>query len=123
MEHVTISKEKLLSRLKENRGNHRAIFEDALQGWKEQVLKALAQATEDARRGINYETFINLPRPNDHTKDYDEVIDRVEWHEEDTIDLELHEFNQFIRDDWSWMPDFTASTSSYSSSSSISSKS
>lgn len=123
MDCITISKEKLLEKLKQNRKNHRAIFEDALQGWEHQVFTALQKAVEDAKSGIRYETFINLPRPKDHTCDYDEVIDRVEWHEEKLIDLELHEFNQFVRDDWSWMPDFNASSASYSSSSSISSQS
>lgn len=123
MDEIIINKAKLLDKLKENRAHHRALFEDALQGWKNQVIDALNQAIDDALSNKRFTTMINLPQPSDHTSDYDEIIEQVKWHEEDLISLDRVEFRQYILDEWRWSPDFSLSTSSYSTSSSRSSKS
>lgn len=120
MEVVKISKAKLLRKLDENRADHRAIFEEALAGWQAEVTDRLEAAMQDAKAGKKYRTYFNLPMPEDHTTKYDEVITRVEWHEEEFIKLSLREFNQFVRDCWDWMPDFIDSATTYSSSSSSS---
>ena len=113
MEHVTISKDKLLKKLKENRETHRAQFEEALKGWHQRVLQVLEKALEDARAGRQFQTHFALPQPADHTPEYDAVIDQVEWHEDDLIYLELRDFNKFIRDDWGWKADFLATNAMY----------
>lgn len=123
MRMVKISKVKLLDKLKENRKDHRVIFEEALEGWKARVIGVLDCACREAREGRKYKTHFNLPIPNDHTADYDEIIERVEWHEEEFIELDVIEFNRYVRDNWDWMPDFIGLASSYSSSSSSSSSS
>ena len=121
MDEIRISKHKLLKKLKENRNDHRAIFELALDGWKKTVIQELENAAEEARTGRRYKTHISLPVPVDHTGDYDEIIDRVEWHESDFIELDHFEFNRYVRDCWDWQPDFINTATTYSSSSSSSS--
>ena len=116
MQAVLISKEKLLAKMKENRELHRKQFEEALDGWKTRVTVELERAYVNAQKGLKYETFFNLPRPDDHTEDYDAVIDQVEWNEEEQIELDLHSFNQFIRDDWGWKKDFLATNAFYTES-------
>lgn len=116
MEHVKISKNKLLKKLKANRENHRKIFEEALEGWKERVLAHLKIAVLDAQAGRKFVTHINLPQPIDHTGEYDAIIDQIDWNEEDVIYLDLHLFNQFIRDDWGWKADFLSNATMYAKS-------
>jgi hypothetical protein len=113
MQEVLISKDKLLTKLKENRETHRAQFKEALEGWKERVLEELEKAVENAKKGLKYETYFSLPRPEDHTEEYNAVIDQVEWNEEEQIELDLHSFNQFIRDDWGWKKDFLTNSAMY----------
>lgn len=120
MNSVKISKNKLLAKLKENREDHREIFELALEGWKQEVLKKLEDCIQDARAGKNYIENFYLPMPQDHTMEYNEIIDRVSWHEDDLIELDLRDFNRFVRDCWDWAPDFLNSAIGYSSSSSSS---
>ena len=122
MDEIKISKAKLLTKLKANRAEHRKVFEDALHGWEHQVLSALQRAVDDALQNKRYITMINLPRPSDHTEDYDKIIAKVEWHEEDIIELDSIEFEQYILDNWNWKAAFTQSSASYSGSSSRSSK-
>jgi len=114
MQLITVSKEKLLAKMRENRESHKEQFEEALNGWKERVCKELEKAYKNALDGLKYETHFSLPRPTDHTPDYDEIIDQVEWNEEDKIDLDLNSFNQFIRDDWGWKQDFLMTNAMYS---------
>ena len=117
MQTIKVRKVDLLAKLKENRAEHRRIFEDALKGWKSQVTLALEQAMEDAKAGRKFRTEIDLPCPEDHTDDYDVVMGQVEWSIDEELTLSYHEFRQFVLDDWGWKPDFVASSTSYSSSS------
>lgn len=120
---VHISKDKLLKQLKENREDHKEIYELALKGWKHQVIEALNKALEKATADEEYQTYFDIREPESHLKDYDEIIARVEWHEDTLIQLDIREFNHFVRDCWDWMPDFLNQAAFYSNSSSSSSSS
>lgn len=123
MQHVTISKEKLLEELKKNREDHKEIYELAMRGWKSKVKLALTVALVKANAGDEYKTFFDIPEPENHLKEYGEIIDRVSWHEDSHIDLDIREFNHFVRDSWDWMPHFLNQAAMYSSSSSSPSES
>lgn len=114
MKTIHISKTKLLERLKENRKNHVKQFEEALEGYKELVIEELNQSLRDAKLGKRFRTFIQLIEPADHTRDYDAIIDQVEWHEAEIIELDRQEFNNYVRDDWGWKEDFLQTMSFYS---------
>ena len=113
MDTVLISKDKLLVKVKKNRDLHRETFESALKGWEKRVLEELKKAIEDAKKGLEFRTYFNLPQPTDHTPEYDAVIEQIEWSETDQIELDFHQFNQFIRDDWGWKQDFLSNTAMY----------
>lgn len=113
MEQIVISKQKLLDKLRENRNNHRKIFEEALEGWRKRVIIELQCALRDARKGLKYRTYFNLPQPTDHTNEYDRIIDQIEWCETELIQLDQIQFNQFVRDDWGWKNDFLTNATIY----------
>lgn len=92
---------------------HRSTFEEALQGWKERVLEELEKAITDAKKGREFRTYFNLPQPEDHTPEYNAVIDQIEWSENEQIELTFNQFNQFVRDDWGWKQDFLSNTAMY----------
>jgi hypothetical protein len=123
MDIVKISKTKLLKELTKNRSEHKEIYELALAGWKEQVIKGLQDALAQAKLDIEYTTFLDIDEPRHHLKEYDEIIDRVQWHEDNIIELNIREFNNFVRDNWDWSYDFLNQAHIYSSSSSSSSSS
>lgn len=113
MDTVTVPRDELLEKLRHNRGNHRVIFEKALEGWHQKVTEKLEEMVVDARAGRRYETVVGLPRPEDHTDEYDLVIEMLEMSVGDTIEIDQRQYRQFVRDDWGWKPDFLASTSRY----------
>lgn len=118
MNTVTISKEKLLAELEKNRVEHDIIYSAAMEGWRSEVTLALTDALSKAYDGKEFITFLDIPEPENHLGEYSEIIDRVTWHEENMITLDLREFNQFVRDSWDWMPHFLNTAVNYSSSSS-----
>ena len=113
MQTIEVNKVTLLLKLRENRDKHRKVFEEALEGWRRNVLDELTLAVAEAKAGKQYRTYFNLPQPEDHTRDYDAIIEQVEWEVEDTITLTQQQFNQFVRDDWGWKEDFLANTVHY----------
>jgi hypothetical protein len=56
--------------------------------------------------------FINSP-PEDHTTDYDDAIDMMEWSTDGTIELTQSQFVQYVKDDWGWKDNWVASTAAY----------
>ena len=113
MKVIDVRKDRLLTKLKENRENHRKTFEEALDGWQKKVIDELQKAVRDARAGRKYTTTFYLPQPQDHTAEYDAIIEQVEWEEDETISLDPISFNQFVRDDWGWKTDFLNNTMVY----------
>ena len=113
METVTVSKERLIATLQENRDKHRAQFEEALAGWHKAVIEHLEGAVEEARAGKRFRTTFHLPQPQDHTSEYSEIMAAVEWETADEIELDRGEFRQFVLDEWGWKRDFMTTNSMY----------
>jgi hypothetical protein len=56
--------------------------------------------------------FRNLP-PDDHTDDYDDVIDMLGMALDDKIELTQPQFKQYVKDDWGWKQSWTTSNTAY----------
>lgn len=109
-----MSKSKLLEILKENRAAHRAIFEEALKGYKQQNIDLLELHLANLRAGKVATIYISLPIPEDHTKDYDRVIRALELDNRKEVELSEADVQRYVMDDWTWKRDFLASNRAYS---------
>jgi len=123
MKTIRIDKKKLLDQIEKNLNEHKLIYKEAMQSWRTEVRLALASALEKARSGEEFITDLELIEPECHIEQYKNIIERINWHEDDIIELDQHEFNQFILDKWDWQYNFLHTASAYSSSSSSSSSS
>lgn len=103
----------LLTRLKENRENHRKVFDQAVIGYRKMAIAELDRSIADAKAGKKIKLFIQLTEPQDHTGEYDSIIDLYEMVEDDFIELEFGDFLRFVRDQWEWTAQFTQTTSMY----------
>jgi predicted nucleotide-binding protein (sugar kinase/HSP70/actin superfamily) len=110
---VTISKDKLLHTLEENRTKHRKVFEAAMEGYKEQVRKELETRLHAMDRGRIPDLVIHLTAPEDHTREYTAIIEEIKWHEGTTLDLDDVTFRQFVLDQWSWKRRWLTHSSNY----------
>lgn len=116
MENVNVSKPELLEKLKENRKNHRAIVEEAWEGYLNEATKILEKQIKRAKKGLRVNHSVALVMPQDHTNDYDVAIAMVEMEVNDTIELSVYDFRSYILDQWDWKGQWTVSNSMYASS-------
>lgn len=113
MDTIRVPKLTLLEILKKNRDNHRAMFLDAQQGYREEVIKVLDARLKDAREGRKINLHFSMPAPIDQTKDYNIAIEMLEMAVDDIIELTAVEFRNYVKDDWSWRQNVTATNMLY----------
>ena len=114
MNAINVKKSELLAVLRQNRAQHRKIFLEAQTGYRQQVIDELDSMLRDARDGKKIRRSVTLIEPVDQTADYDRAIRMMEMSVDDVIQLEEHEFNSYVLDNWSWQKNFNASNARYS---------
>lgn len=115
MENVVCKKEALAATLVSNRDAHRAIFEEALEGYKTRSVELLEEHIVRIRKGKVERIIVSLPVPEDHTDDYNRALDSLEWSIFDEVELTMREFDMYVRDNWSWKDEFTSTSNMYNS--------
>jgi hypothetical protein len=110
MESITVPKGALLEKLRQNRDDHRAIFEEALTGYQREAEQELQQHLELLRAGKRRDIRVVKVVPKDHTSDYDRAIAMIEMALGDTITLTEADFSQYVMDDWGWQGQFLSNT-------------
>lgn len=114
MNAIKVKKSELLDVLKKNREQHRKIFLEAQEGYKHAAIKELDSMLDDARAGKRIRRSMTLVEPQDQTSDYDRAIRMLEMSQDEVIELEEHDFMQYVLDDWGWKHQFLHSNSVYS---------
>jgi hypothetical protein len=110
MKEITVPKDDLLIRLKQNRDDHRAIFEEALTGYQAESEAELQQQLELLRAGKRRDIRIIKVVPRDHTSDYNRAVAMIEMALGDTITLSERDFAQYVMDDWGWQGEFLSNS-------------
>jgi len=115
MNYVKVNRNELLDVVRKNREQHRKIFEEAIEGYRSAAIKELDAMLNEAKAGKRIRRTDSLVEPVDQTREYNKVIRMLEMSTEDVIELQEHEFSQYVLDDWGWKGQFLASNSAYSS--------
>ncbi len=113
MRSVTVHRDEFLARVRENRDNHRSVFEEALEGYRNRLTAELERRVRDLNRGRRVDQYIGLPEPEDHTEDYDRILAMAEMSVDDTVHLTEDEFAMYVMDQWRWKQSFSESTDRY----------
>ena len=114
MESVRVDKKALIKDLKKNLGQHRAIFEQAVEGYRKLAVQQLTGHINRIKKGELVEVYVRLPLPEDHSRDYERVIQMLERSLDETVPLSETDFRAYVQDDWDWKRAFLASTAEYS---------
>jgi hypothetical protein len=113
MKKVRIDKLAFIARVKENRDKHRANFEAAQEGYKKFMITELEKRLEEAQRGLKVDRYIRLEEPEDHTEDYDQILEMAEMSVDETIEIDQTEFAWYVMDRWAWKQQWVATNSAY----------
>ena len=110
---VHVKREELLTRIKENRAKHRDEFERAWDGYTKAVREWLEKSLDALKAGKKIDVAFRGPIPQDHTEDYDRVIDMLQMEIRDELEIDETQFAQYVRDDWGWKGQFVTTNSTY----------
>jgi hypothetical protein len=114
MRDITVEKHELVAKVKENREAHRAIFLEAVEGYRAEAVRQLEAHIERIKDGHLPEVRVVLPAPSDHTADYDRVLAMLDWETAATIKIAEEDFAAYVMDDWHWKRQFLTTNSAYS---------
>lgn len=113
MQSIKVKRLELLDTLRANRENHRKVFLEASEGYREAAIAELDKSLEAAKRGERIRRSIGLAEPMDQTREYDRAIRMLEMSVDTEITLSDRDFQQFVMDDWAWKEQFSASNRAY----------
>lgn len=114
---VNVSRVELLAKLKANLELHRAEYKEALVEFHARLLEDLKLAHKKASKVENVEQLkgfrFNVAFPQNHEKDYEEVIEMLEMSVDEHINLDSESFKAYIKNEWQWQASFTAAKMAY----------
>lgn len=115
MERVTLTKTDLLTQVRKNREAHETLFKQAIDGYRKKVADTLGTMKKlaDENKDINTHDLYALQKPESHVKEYDRVINMLNRHTKDEVELSNQDFGRYYEDDWDWKERWIASNSHY----------
>lgn len=116
MQTVNVDRIKLLEALKANLEIHRTEYAQALIDFKdrlEQDLKLAAKKVSkaDPKDLKDFRFTVNFPQ--NHEREFVEVIDMLEHSVDPTINLDSSSFRAYIKNEWAWAGAFNMLNESY----------
>ena len=114
MDKLTVGKDELLAKLKQNKAQHAERYAEALAGYRQTLEDRLGEVVRKLREEPGYapnpsKVVAGLVKPEDHAADYDRAIRMVEASQGITVEFTGRDFDQFWDDDWDWQHSFRAS--------------
>lgn len=116
MREVKVNRNELLVKVTANRAKHINEYEEAVAGYKEaakesvrKAMERLQQRIEELEEGeviVLQAVHFNLAVPQNHSKDYDQVIEMLKMSVDDQLTIKADEFACYVMDDWAWKEEF-----------------
>jgi tetratricopeptide (TPR) repeat protein len=115
---VNVSRQQLLVKLKENLLKHQAEYQEALIEFHKRLIDDLKLAHKQVSKVANVEELkdfsFKVSFPQNHEKDYAEVIEMLEMSVDESINLDSESFRAYVKNEWSWQKQFLAAKAAYS---------
>ena len=114
---VNVSRDELLKKLKANLEVHRKEYQEALIEYHTRLQEDLRLALKKVGNVQNIQDLehfhFHIPFPQNHEKDYEEVIEMLEMSVDATINLDSESFKAYIKNEWNWQHHFLDSKAAY----------
>lgn len=114
MDTIIVDKTKLIEIMKKNRDDHAAIVAEAQDGFRTKVISRLDEMLAMAKKGRKIDINVGLVMPVDMTEEYDTVIGMLELDTDEKVELQKHEYEQWVLDKWNWSRQATTTNAYYS---------
>ena len=116
MRTVTVKKQQLIDKLRENKEIHRREFTEAMVGYWitfEHGLKVIQEKVKKRDLAVDHSIPIEA-RPTSHEAEYDRAIKMLEWELSDEVTLSVNDFQCYVMDEWNWQRSFKSMHATYS---------
>ncbi len=114
MRTIKVEKKALLEIIKKNRDNHRAVYEEAFEGYRKESIRIHEENLKALKSGKKVIVAFYEQAPQDHTNDYNLVIRMLEMDVDTTVELDQQQFTNYVDDNWNWKQQWTTSNAKYS---------
>lgn len=98
---ITVNKESLIVKLKENRDSHVKEYHKAVAAYKIEALKQLEAQVGEVEKG-SLKAEINLISPVNAKNNYNDIIQMFEWDILKEVELDQSEFREYVQDKMSF---------------------
>jgi len=116
---TTVEKKELMGKIQVNLAEHKEIFEEAVAGYRKELVAHLEKKLKAAKNGKPVNHHIHLIQPENHVKDYERILEMLEMSTQSVITIGEREFAQYVRDEWEWKGTFLSANSTYSAKAAI----
>ena len=114
MKTVRVKRENLIETLEKNMKTHIEEYNKAYNEYRAAAEKALIEKLEEFKAMKTDEIRINhLPPPVSHEGDYEDNINMLKMSCDDVIELEQHEAQNLLLDNWQWSEDLHTTRAMY----------
>jgi hypothetical protein len=110
---IKVNKEDLITILRKNREEHAALYQTAIEKYRERSLEWFNAQIDLLQAGKEVQRTLPLPIPEEHTADFDRTIGMLMMDINADLELEEHEYRQYVDNEWGWARTFTSNTASY----------
>lgn len=118
MHSVKIRRNELLEIVRENKEKHIKEFNEAVEDFKKAVIKITEEnlALANTSDLTEIAKIKGIPsKPVSYETSYTRAIRMLELSVDTEIELELHDFDQLVQDEWQWKQTFSTMNSTYKS--------
>lgn len=119
---VNVSRTDLLAKLYENLELHRVEYAEAVLEYRARLEEDLSLALKKVKKVDAADTEkvlkdfrFSISFPQNHEKDYVEVIEMLEMSVDENINLDGESFRAYIKNEWSWKGHFELAKMAYAS--------
>jgi hypothetical protein len=114
MHSVKIKRNELLEIVRQNKEKHVKEFNEAVEDFKKAVVKVSEENIALVNEG-KIELKATPHKPVSYETSYTRAIRMLELSVDTEIELDLHDFDQLVQDEWQWKQTFSTMNSTYKS--------
>ncbi len=100
MEQITINVNKLIDKLIKNREIHKKEIKKLNKNYRKIIIDTLSTRLRLIKEDGNINPALNIPRPEDHTEDYDIAIEMLRYETRDEVKIDRRQFENYVLDKW-----------------------
>lgn len=94
---LEVKKSAIIEAVKANKEKHQEAYKKAVEAYKKEALRQLAELTEKVKNGA-LDIRLDLTTPVDMGTSYDDIIDMFEFDVREEVELTQREYNEYVKD-------------------------